>query len=240
MSGDTLTIVMFFFGSAVACFTAAVSAWKHGFKWLTALTVIFVILGASWYWIGNWSPVVTALVAETAKSPVSWFVLVVLCLCASLVLRAHALQTAPQQATDIESAAKQTKFDPTKYDVKIRTPKNGDLVGKTFDMSGTYATELPPDHVIAVCELQPNRAYRPRKIAIPADRNEWNAFKLYSGEEPGEEKILVVGIIGPPGKVIFDYFAKVGHTYEYKGRPAVDDLDKVFYRCDQVRVRIRS
>lgn len=131
-----------------------------------------------------------------------------------------------------------TAINPQKYQIRITNLRDGNLVDRYFTVSGTYAKELPKDYAIATAELiASNGTFRPRKIAILEKDRSWRAEELFGGDGSGDEHIILVGLIGPAGRIVFDYWEKVGKAYNYNNRPSVDGLDRLLLECDRVNVR---
>jgi hypothetical protein len=89
LSGDDLTIVLFFIGSAISIGVAAVSAagWRHPvlIGALFSLAGACLVIGAAWPALKTISPPVTATVDQVATNPVAWFVILILGMTASLL-----------------------------------------------------------------------------------------------------------------------------------------------------------
>ena len=97
LSGDDLTIVLFLVGLAATFGLAAMSlaGWKHKalIALLFTLAGAFAIGGVSWPWLKLISPSATIVVQEIAKSPVSWFcVLIFGIIIALLASKAHVIK----------------------------------------------------------------------------------------------------------------------------------------------------
>jgi hypothetical protein len=132
------------------------------------------------------------------------------------------------------------KINPSRYKVQITSLRDGEAVDRHFEIAGSYAKALPIEYTVAVVEFNAaNRTYRPRQIAITEKGRRWRAVNVFSGDVQGQEKFILVGLIGPAGKILFDYWEKVGRTYNYQNRPAIDGFEGVFSECDRVRVRVK-
>jgi hypothetical protein len=90
MSGDDLTIRLFFIGTAFSLAVAAMSqaGWKHPvlIRGLFGVAVGLAAVGLGWPSIKTFSPVVTATVDQIATNPVAWFVVFMFGLMAVLFL----------------------------------------------------------------------------------------------------------------------------------------------------------
>ena len=88
MSGDDLSVFLFFAGLAIAFMVAAVSqaGWKHpAVIWaLFAAAGVSVLAAVSWIWLKDFAPGASRYITTISGSPVSWFVVVILILSAML------------------------------------------------------------------------------------------------------------------------------------------------------------
>jgi hypothetical protein len=82
LSGDDLTIFLFFVGTAISIAGTAISAagWRHPvlIGGLFSLSGICLIIGAAWPALKTVSPTVTAIVDQVATNPVAWFAVLIL------------------------------------------------------------------------------------------------------------------------------------------------------------------
>jgi hypothetical protein len=89
LSGDDLTIVLFFIGTAISIACAAMSAagWKHPvlIRSLFSLAAVCFFVGVAWPLLKTVSPPATAMVKQVATNPVAWFVILILGMTASLL-----------------------------------------------------------------------------------------------------------------------------------------------------------
>jgi hypothetical protein len=89
LSGDDLTIFLFFVGTAISIAGTAMSAagWRHPvlIGALFGLSGICLIIGVAWPALKTVSPAVTAIVDQVATNPVAWFAILMLGMTASLL-----------------------------------------------------------------------------------------------------------------------------------------------------------
>jgi hypothetical protein len=90
LSGDDLTIVLFFVGTAISIAGTAMSAagWRHPIliRGLFSLAGVCFVVGVAWPALKTVSPPATAMVNQVATNPVAWFVVLILGMTASLLL----------------------------------------------------------------------------------------------------------------------------------------------------------
>jgi tRNA_anti-like len=107
LSGDDLTITLFFIGTAISIACAAMSAagWRHhvliGSLFGLAGGCFFV--GVAWPWLKTVSLPATAMVNQVATNPIAWFVVLILGMTASILLPKRGGRTSrlPEQRTPI-------------------------------------------------------------------------------------------------------------------------------------------
>jgi len=113
MAGDDPTIALFLVGLAVTIAGTALAqgGWKHK-ALITSLFVISGILfvaGIGWHWLKDLSPTtISVIVTKLATDPVSWFVVVMVGLCAVLFPGSRQ----PLLATRVPRAASPAAFVP--------------------------------------------------------------------------------------------------------------------------------
>jgi hypothetical protein len=136
LTGDDLTIVLFFVGTAVSIAGAAMSAagWKHPLLiWiLCSLAGICLVIGVAWPIVKTVSPPATAAIDQIATNPVAWFAVLILGMTASILL--------PKRRTNEPGAvAISLPVRPTSVATAMPTPPKEKLF---IDVSPAYLTEL--------------------------------------------------------------------------------------------------
>ncbi len=123
----------------------------------------------------------------------------------------------------------------TAYGIKITSPKQGADVGAEIEVSGFYEVEPPKDSILLVYVSSDGRGYWPQNIVeVNPVRKTWRG-KFLMGGDPPQVADVMVAIMGKPGRVLFDYFAKVGQE---TGRwPAIEKLTDDMVECDRVSVK---
>src|ERR1039457_1790230 len=100
MSSDTLTIVLFFIGTAVSLAGTAVNAagWRHPWliRGLLALSALVAVVGIAWPLLGPQAPRLNVIISEIASNPAAWFVVIMVGVAAPF-LRLRADSNAAQQ-----------------------------------------------------------------------------------------------------------------------------------------------
>jgi hypothetical protein len=156
LSGDDLTIALFFGGTAITIALTAMSTagWRHPvlIRGLFGLAAVCAVIGMAWPVLKTLSPAVTAMVNEVARSPIAWFAVLMLGMAAVLVLPKRggggaagpppeARRGSPQQP--VPASAPTPKPKPQKVFVNVspsylldlyndRTTLQGDALASTY------------------------------------------------------------------------------------------------------------
>jgi hypothetical protein len=100
MAGDDLTIVLFLIGLAATFAVAGMSqaGWKHWafISILFLCAAILLVAGITWPWLKDVSPEAQRIISRIARSPIAWFVVIILGLSSLLVIN----KTTKQSGTD--------------------------------------------------------------------------------------------------------------------------------------------
>lgn len=122
------------------------------------------------------------------------------------------------------------------YDIQITSPQPGDTVEEFFTVSGSYVVK-PPQESLQLFNVSPDRQNywpQPRKtIQFNPFNKTWHG-EFYLGGEPPQEAIIMVTIMKESGRILSDYYAKVGK--ETGMWPALEALTHDIIKCDQVLV----
>jgi tRNA_anti-like len=99
LSGDDLTITLFFIGTAISIACAAMSAagWRHRvlIGSLFSLAGVCFFVGVAWPLLKTVSLPATAIVNQVATNPIAWFVVLILGMTASILLPKRDGRTSP-------------------------------------------------------------------------------------------------------------------------------------------------
>jgi hypothetical protein len=130
-----------------------------------------------------------------------------------------------------------TLLDPKKYGFKITSPIDGAKV-QMPDVSGTYVESPPPGYVAMIFDFGPKaHTYRPRQRAIlTASTKTWTAYTVNIRGEPGEERFLILALVGKAGQALCTYFDEVGKHTDPKNRPPIYTLTPDIIECHRVRI----
>jgi len=110
LSGDDLTIVLFFIGTAISIAGTAMSAagWRHPvlIAGLFGLAGTCLVAGAAWPLLKTVSPPITAMVVQVATNPVAWFSVLILGMTASILLpkRSNRISNSLEQRDSIANS----------------------------------------------------------------------------------------------------------------------------------------
>jgi len=119
------------------------------------------------------------------------------------------------------------------YGIKITSPQAGTKAWDTIIVSGTYVN-APPDDGVWLLLKSPAADYFPQRIVI-LDRAQrtWQG-EINLGNDSRRDFVITVSTIGNNGRVLFDYFTKVGKE---TGRwPAIEKLTDDIVECDRVAI----
>jgi hypothetical protein len=133
-------------------------------------------------------------------------------------------------------------ISPARYHIKIRGPIAGELVGRRFQIHGTYSGKLPPGYALEIFEINESRSdYRPRRRANINNDGTWRAVEVWGGTRSGESKLYMVALAGPCGQLLTEYYRAVGDRFKEfdKTRPPVNRLPADVHECDRVRVTLQ-
>jgi cyanate permease len=104
LSGDDLTIVLFFIGTAITIALAAMNAagWRHPvlIRGLFGVAAFCVFIGMTWPILKTFSPSTTTIVNQVATSPVAWFVVLMFGIATLLLRPADGWKSVSTQSVD--------------------------------------------------------------------------------------------------------------------------------------------
>lgn len=129
------------------------------------------------------------------------------------------------------------RLDPERFKIKITYPKPRDIVPRRFDVQGTYEAE-PSDSIgVRILELSPKTGkYRPgRRIIFEKDQKIWQATNCDLGGDPGDERIILVALLGENGQALCDLYDRVGPEAK---RVGVVKLTNDMVECDRRILRL--
>jgi hypothetical protein len=149
LSGDDLTIVLFFVGTAISIAGTAMSAagWRHPvlIGGLFSLAGVCFVAGMAWPVLKTISPPATAMVGQVATNPVAWFAVLILGMTASLLLPKRISGSLEQRDPTFAAALGLVRSltTPTK-------PKkdNGEVERIFVDATPAYLTGLLKDRLV--------------------------------------------------------------------------------------------
>jgi len=122
------------------------------------------------------------------------------------------------------------------YGISITSPQPGELSEAFFTVSGTYAVK-PPQDSLQLFNVLPNKQHywpQPREtIQFDPFNKTWHG-DFYLGGEPPQEALIMVAIMQESGRILSDYYAKVGQETDMW--PALDALTADIIECDQVLI----
>lgn len=121
-----------------------------------------------------------------------------------------------------------------KYGIKILSPINGDVRSGRIEVSGIFEMKPSDLNVYLLIASPDGLEYWPQDVIQFDEENKcWQGFVgLY--ERPSREARIVVASVGEAGKVLFDYFKRVGQ--ETGNYPPILKLPSDVVKIDEVRV----
>jgi hypothetical protein len=121
----------------------------------------------------------------------------------------------------------------TDYGIKIISPQDGDSVSGPVPVLGTFVIE-PPDEGVQLFNISPDQRHYwpqgPQNIKIDPVKKTWSGKSWVLGDT-----FIMVAIIGKAGRVLCDYYLKVGR--ETGSWPPLEQLTDDIYECDRIWVR---
>jgi len=97
--------------------------------------------------------------------------------------------------------------------------------------------EPPGDYTAMIFDFGPkSHTYRPRQRAIlSAATKTWTAYNVNVRGQPGEERFLILALVGKGGQALCKYFDEVTKQVE-ANRPPIYTLTPDIVECDRVRI----
>lgn len=150
----------------------------------------------------------------------------ILLLVLSLVALVLAITLCKRKLAEVQSSCEN-------YGIRIMSPRTGDHVGATLTIRGTFTT-MPPEDRIKLFKIDVDNQYWPLRATISLDRrqNEWQA-QVSTNTRPSSHITIMVTVIGRAGRVLCEYFERVGQSgYRYGIRTLTPDVQE----CDRVMI----
>jgi hypothetical protein len=103
--------------------------------------------------------------------------------------------------------ASATPREAMRYGIKITTPHDGNHVGIT-NVEGTIKRRFPAEYTLHMLRIYPgSNGFIPMGVAeVDYKARIWRATGCDIGGRPGNSRIIGAYLVGPSGRVLFDYY----------------------------------
>ncbi len=122
------------------------------------------------------------------------------------------------------------------YDIHITAPLNGAVIhGDGTEVRGTLRGNPPEGSLVLIVRLPDGSHNWPQGAPIEVDpvKGTWRG-RVSLGGEPPQEHLVAIAFLGRNGRILVDYFFKVGR--EAQGWPSLEYLPNDVQLCDQITV----
>ena len=150
-----------------------------------------------------------------------------------LVRQEKVITELKQEILKHQELREQASIESQCYGIRIISPRQGASVGEHLRVSGTFR-DTPSKIDAQLFIVTDGPQYWPQDVVQFDTLNRQWSGSVYIGGEPPQDVTVMVAIVGNAGRVLCDYYKKVGKENLWL---SLEELTDDIVQCDRIQIR---